>query len=131
MKSLLITESEKNRILNMHKSRNYLIEQDGQPRPKRLDKNYFKTEAPTGTIVLGQDGIESANGLPAYMNGSALFNGGAAFDNVGGWSSDMAGTYNYTYTEPWDRNGLDVSAIVFKCKDSNGTEQECAYWWRM
>lgn len=27
MKSLLITESEKNRILNMHKSRNFLMEQ--------------------------------------------------------------------------------------------------------
>jgi hypothetical protein len=34
MKSLTITESEKNRILNMHKSRNFLMEQVNPPQPE-------------------------------------------------------------------------------------------------
>jgi hypothetical protein len=41
MKSLLITESEKNRILNMHKSRNILMEQEltiDQKNTKTLEK---------------------------------------------------------------------------------------------
>ena len=25
----------------------------------------------------------------------------------------------------------NVSAIVLKCKNSNGAEKACAYWWRL
>ena len=86
MKSNLITEEEKNRILNMHKKRSanhYLVEQSGNnPTPKKpslpepfihiLDKYRF-TKTSRFQMLNGVDGVK---GGPYSPDGSICYKGG-------------------------------------------------------
>jgi len=65
MKSFIITESEKNRILNMHKSatsKHYLMEQGCVNVPPTISKFVNFMAPPTGFMDHGKTTIEIANG---------------------------------------------------------------------
>jgi len=114
MKNFIISESEKNRIIKMHK--NHLFEQQAV---SRFDKKYFESN-PSGTINF------DSNLSPLSVNGNQITDSQKQFkdfiedgDNLKGMSGDIK--YEYKFGPTMRSMGDDEAHLVLTSGGNTGT----------